>query len=822
MNYLDWHYFEMWPKIILIWRNLMLFPFYFFGVPHHLSTLLAPWKRQTFAMKLGFHLDDFLSVITINFFSRIIGAIVRLFTVIFGLSFMIVFALIGLVPAIIWVVIPGFTLPFYLKRKLPAPFFIDKLLAKTDSNLSKIMLSLLQEEEGKFIISHLGFDRQSLYLYFLNQKDHGDIGLVQEFLSNKKRLLSVSDLFEAVAFRYPPFVNILEHEHLTGTDVKETGNWFERLQEIRNQPLYLDLERIRTIPAIGFDWAYGYTVTIDQYAQELTQKRVAFPILLGREQELASLERVLTKTERNNCLVAGEPGVARHRLVETFAHRIAAGYCPKILSHKRVLDLNMHAVISAKSSIPEVKGLFSEMLSEAQSAGNIILVIDEIDKYLSGKPGSVDLSDVIVKFAQSSVGLIGITTPSSYHRDIETNSSLAPLFEKIDIEQPDLPTLMMELELSIAPVLERKYQIIISFQALKKTVEDANRYISTTPFPAKAIELLDEACLYATTNLKQKLLTASHVEEVISEKYHMPIGDLAKNEKEKLVHLEELLHQRIINQQAAIRAIASSARRARLNITSPKRPIGSFLFLGPTGVGKTETAKALASIYFGSEDFLIRFDMSEYQKEEGLERLIGSLKLGTSGELSGKLTDRPYALLLLDEVEKADKQIENLLLTLLDEGYITNSLGNKINAKNTIIIATSNAGAEFIRESINKGTNGEDLTKTLIDFVLQEKIFSPEFLNRFDAVVVFSPLSEGHLREVARLMLEDLNTRLTDKNISVAITDKLINKLASIGFDPQFGARAIRRVITEIIEDQIAKRLLSSDVKRGESVEIEL
>ena len=357
---------------------------------------------------------------------------------------------------------------------------------------------------------------------------------------------------------------------------------------------------------------------------------------------------------------------------------------------------------------------------------------------------------------------------------------------------------------------------------MKKTIEDADRYITTTPFPGKAIELLDETAVYLTTIKHKSVMRWTDVDELLASKLEMPIGALQKGEQEKLANLETFLHKRVIDQEEAIRAVSSALRRARLNVSSTNKPIGSFLFLGPTGVGKTETAKALAQVYFGKEEAMLRFDMSQYQKEEGLERLIGSMKLGTPGELTVKLTDRPFSLLLLDEIEKADKGVLNLFLTLFDEGYIADQTGKKVSAKNTIIIATSNAAAEYLRESINKGITGNNLQNGVINYVQEQHIYSPEFLNRFDAVIVFTPLSEGHLREVAKIMLNNLNKRLAPREISIAITPTLIKKLALLGFDPAFGARAMKRVITEKIEDEVAKRLLDGSAKKGEQIMIDL
>lgn len=605
-------------------------------------------------------------------------------------------------------------------------------------------------------------------------------------------------------------------------DIRETAKWFDVTHKDGATPLLLDLDRIKSLPGIGVDWAYGWTAEFDKYAHDLTHNHATFPLLIGREKELGELERVLLKTEANNILVVGEPGVARHQLIETLAHRMKTGQTTPALAHKRVLALDMHSLTSAKPSILEVKGLASEILEEAQRAGNVIVYIDEIDKYLSLGEGRIDLTDVLSKFAQSSVGLIGITTPGAYHKYIESNSTLSKLFEMVEISPPTLETVTSELEISIVPVLEKKYKVTVTYPAVKKTVEDADKYLSSTPFPQKAIELLDQTIVYATTQKKQKIITAAFVDEYLSSKLNMPMGDLGSQESEKLANLENLMHKRIINQEAAVHAVAAALRRSRLNISSGNRPVGTFLFLGPTGVGKTETAKALSAIYFGREEAILRYDMSQYQKEEGLERLIGSIKLGSPGELTSKLLDKPFSLLLLDEIEKADREIFNLFLTLTDEGYISDHLGRKISAKNTIIIATSNAGAEFIRTSVQKGVSSTELQKALLDHVQQEKIFSPEFINRFDATVVFTPLSEGHLREVARLMLESLNLRLKPKEIAVDITPELIRKLAVLGNDPAFGARAMRRVITDKVEDSVAQKLLSGQVKKGEKIRIEI
>lgn len=821
-RYINWHYLTIWPKLLVLWRNATLFPLYYFAIFFHLRTLLYPWKRQTMTMGVGFHLSEFLAVVITNLASRTIGCTLRIITILYGLVFMCICLVLFAIPAVSWILLIGLSFPLYLAQKPSREQEAKSMLVRSKNNIQVLATILIRHKEGKFVLQHLGFDPEGCLKLLVNETDEGDFQLFESNIQSKQENLLISDLFEAFATSYLPFKVLLDRYGIKHEDVLQTARWFERLQEKTSPPLIFDLGRIMGLPGIGTNWAYGYTVEFDTYASDITKRRATFPILIGREKELSGLERILSKSQYNNALIVGEPGVGRHILIETLAHNIKMGICPPELAQKRVLMVNMHAVVSSKPSVLEVKGFVERLLAQAEAAGNVIVLIDEFDKYVSNGEGRIDLSDVIAKMAESNIGLICITGKNAYHKYIEPNETLSLLFEKIELHVLTPDAVLSSLELSIVPVLEKKYGIIITYPAIRKTIETSDQYISSTPFPAKAIELLDECAANLITDKKERVLTAHHIDDFLSEKFQMPLGELKKSEKEILANLEDHLHTRIINQEEAIHVLSSALRRARLNISSKGKPIGTFLFLGPTGVGKTETAKVLSEIYFGAKDALLRFDMSQYQKEEGLERLIGSIKLGTPGELISRISDHPFSLILLDEFEKANKEIYNLFLTLLDEGYISDSTGKRVEAKNTIVIATSNAAAEFIRESINKGIRGSTLQQGLIEFVQEEGIFSPELLNRFDAVVVFSPLSEGHLREVARLQLADLNRRLIKQDVSVEVDDILIKKLATVGFNPQFGARAMKRVIAETIEDQVAKRLLEGNIRSGEQIKVQL
>lgn len=646
-------------------------------------------------------------------------------------------------------------------------------------------------------------------------------GVTYPFYLNKKDPQKELSLF--LQLRLPGYPNSKKD------DIENVINWFNYLEFQKQNLILLSSKRIRALTGLGTEWAYGYTVNLDKYSRDLTKFIPVYPFLLGRDKELSEIERSLLKNENNNVLIIGEPGTGRHILVSTLAHNLILGHCDPNLAHKRILSLDMHALFAASENHDKLKALFSDLLSEAVQAGNINVYIDDIDKFVSRGDDRVDLTDVLEKFASSRVGLIGTTTPESFHTFIEPNPELSKLFTIVRLSEPSQEVVLKELEFSIVPVLETKYPISITLPALQKIITDSDRFLTSTPFPGKAIELLEESVIYkikthksdSSHKHKYAILLAEDIDSYLSQKLNIPLGELQSQETDKLLHLEDYLHQNVINQHNAIRLIASALRRSRLNISSSKKPIASFLFLGPTGVGKTETAKALNKAWFGGKAALTRFDMSEFQGEAGLTRLIGNPS-GTPGELTTKLRESPYGVLLFDEIEKAPQMILNLFLTVLDEGYITDGHGKNVDCRNTIIIATSNAGASYIREIIMSGTPESELNKKVLDHIMAQRLFSPEFINRFEATVVYTPLNEGQLKEVAKLMLNSLNERLKPKEISLDISPALINHLATLGSNLEFGARSIRREIETNIEDQIAQQVLKGQYDKSKPLQIDL
>jgi ATP-dependent Clp protease ATP-binding subunit ClpC len=368
-------------------------------------------------------------------------------------------------------------------------------------------------------------------------------------------------------------------------------------------------------------------------------------------------------------------------------------------------------------------------------------------------------------------------------------------------------------------VLERKYKKFISYPALREIITLTERYLPSLPFPEKAMDILDEVVIYVADSTRDPIVLPKHVDKIISEKTQIPVGEIEAKEKNILLNLEDLIHQRIINQEEAVNEVSSAMRRARTGVTIRKGPMGCFLFLGPTGVGKTETSKALAEIYFGSEEKMIRLDMSEFQNTTDIPRLIGAA--GEEGMLTTKVRESPFSLVLLDEIEKAHPNILNLFLQVLDEGNLTDGLGRKVDFKSTIIIATSNAAYKVILKALKEKTEWSKVKQKLLENLFAEGIFRPEFINRFDAMVVFRPLTKENLLDIAELFLQKLKKNLQEKEVEFLITPELKEKIVELGYDPTFGAREMRRVIQDRVENILASALLSDRLKRGYRVKVD-
>ena len=413
-----------------------------------------------------------------------------------------------------------------------------------------------------------------------------------------------------------------------------------------------------------------------------------------------------------------------------------------------------------------------------------------------------------------SLHVIATSDPVSFHQYIETKPQLAQRFETIHIENPDFSSTLRVLQ-DIAIKYEKKNKVTFTFPAIQAIVEGADQYITEGVMPDKAVDLLVEISPVAKQK-KVTLINKNFVFDYISGKTGIPMGPIMEEERDKLLNLEDILHKRIIGQHSAVKAISNAMRRARAGVQTKKRPMGSFLFLGSTGVGKTETAKALAAVFFGDENKMLRIDMTEFSGEDGLSKLIG--EGGASGKLSNMLREHPYGVLLLDEFEKSSTAVHDLFLQIIDEGMFSDARGGRVSARNMIIIATSNAGSKLIWDILKRRENLADKKDEIIDTIIHEGIFKPELINRFDGVIIFEPLTLDQREKIARLMLEELKERIKKKGYELVIDEALISILTTKGYNTQFGARPMRRVMQDTVEEKIAEKIIAGNIQQGEKI----
>lgn len=634
------------------------------------------------------------------------------------------------------------------------------------------------------------------------------------------------------------------------------------------------------------------TPTLDALARDLTQQAQEGQLdpIIGREREVRRIIQILSRRTKNNPVLVGEPGVGKTAIAEGIAQQIVSGEVPPILQGKRLMTLDMGSLVAGTKYRGEFEERMKKIINEIYHDGNVILFIDELHTLIGAgsAEGAVDASNLLKPaLARGELQTIGATTQDEYQKHIERDAALERRFASVKIEQPTPEETIAILE-GIKPAYEQHHDVTFDDETLTAAVKLSSRYITDRFLPDKAIDLIDEAAAkviidnsqstdsigkerqrlqvlnqqkeqaiqeqnfeqaaeYRHQEMKQQrkvkrllqkeqaagsqqqLVTPEDVADVVSQWTGIPVNELQQEESEWLLNLETLLHERVIGQDEAVKAVAKAIRRARSGLKDPNRPIGSFLFLGPTGVGKTELAKTLAEAMFSSEDHLIRVDMSEFMEKHNTSRLIGSppgyVGHDEGGQLTEKIRQNPYSVVLLDEVEKAHPDVFNLLLQVLDDGQITDGKGRLVDFKNTVIIMTSNLGATALRDEKTVGFGTSDSWsdyEAMKDRVLKElkNEFRPEFINRIDESIVFHSLEQDHLREIVELLSEDIVGRLAEMNIDLKITHTAIDVIGEVGYNPEYGARPLKRAIQTELEDRLSDALLSGDVIPGDKVTI--
>ena len=635
------------------------------------------------------------------------------------------------------------------------------------------------------------------------------------------------------------------------------------------------------------------TDVLEQYGVDLTQKAAEGKLdpVIGRKSEISRLMQILSRRTKNNPCLVGEPGVGKTAVIEGLAQQIAAGVVPDSMKEKRILTMDLSGMVAGSKYRGEFEERMKRLIQEVKNAGNIILFLDEVHTIIGagGAEGAIDASNILKpSLARGEVQLIGATTITEYRKYIEKDAALERRFQPVTVEEPSEEQCLEILE-GLKAKYEEHHHVEIEADALKAAVRLSSRYISDRFLPDKAIDVVDEACskvslrgfkvpesIYQLEELIEKLrvdledairsgdineaavlnkeregakkkldqtrsrfqkrmsekevvVTEDDMALVVAEWTKVPVQRLKESESARLQKLEQTLHKRVIGQDEAVSAVAKAVRRGRVGLKDPKRPIGSFLFLGPTGVGKTELSKALAEALFGNEEAMIRVDMSEYMEKHSVAKMIGSppgyVGHDDGGQLSEQVRRHPYSVVLFDEIEKAHPDVFNILLQVLDDGHVTDSQGRKVDFRNTVIIMTSNAGAKAIVDSKKLGFNAkEDLAddyKQMKSNVMKEikLLFRPEFLNRIDEILVFHPLGKEEMKKIVSLMCNELIKRAKEQlNIKLTIRDSVKKHIVETGTDQKYGARPLRRALQNQLEDRLAEALLSGEVKRDSEV----
>ncbi len=804
MGFLSWYYSKGVEYYLESWFSSLKSVSHYFSIPLLLRTLFYPWKRLIEVDKsAGFDLGKKFEVLTFNLISRGIGAIVRFTLVWVGLVFIFFIFLGGGFGFVFWLIFPFFGLGIYSKYKKQPANYISELLEKIRLNKGKELEIIFGSSAGMFVLEHVGVSYQDTIENLGGKSFNLENFQAKTFQEVIKKLIS-----DGVVSK-----GFCEKRSLRLEDFLLAAGWWDKRQEERTK---LEKDGYKR-PGLGLELTFGYTPTLNQYSIDLSLPQTYSHRLIGRKNIVSRMERVLSSGL--SVLLMGDPGVGKKTVVLEFAKRAANGDLGPKMTFKRVLEFDYNSLLSSSEDLNMKKSELALIFEEASAAGNIILMIRDIHRLTNPDVEGYDFTDIFEEFLEKgNLKIIAVATNSDYERFIVPNLRLRKYLEKVEVVAPTKDE-AMEILIESAQRWEDLSGLIIKVPLLREILIQSDRYITDVPFPEKAIELLDAVISYSEQK-GGKILEIEDLNAVLAEKTGISFSRLSLQELKRLNEIESLIHRRLVNQDTAVNLIAKTLRAKTIGVVKEDKPLGSFLFLGPTGVGKTETAKVLANVYYGSVDAIIRFDMAEYSGNEGFERLIGSVNKNLPGALTTAIKNRPASLLLLDEIEKASKEIYNLFLSLLDEGVITDAFGKRIICRHLFVVGTSNAGAEFVRECVEKGVKGEDLQKSVLNYVMEKELFSPEFINRFDGVVVYETLKYEHLIGIAKLMLADFSENLKSKGIQVLYSDEVYKKLAIDGYEPAFGARPMRRIVNLSLGDLISKAILSGRIKGGDKVKV--
>ncbi len=750
----------------------------------------------------------------------------------------------------------------------------------TEENVLRTLSEMLDTYPGKQV-QFMGFTPRTKKIFELSYAESARLG--EQYIGTEHLLMAILREGSNVALNIISELGIKPQE-LYSSLIKNNN-------EASVQP-----EGIGTKDTPHASKGNAKTPTLNQFGRDLTQlaKEGKFDPVIGRDKEIERVIQILSRRTKNNPCLIGEPGVGKTAVAEGLAQRIVAGNIPEILKNKRVFTLDLSSMIAGAKYRGEFEERLKKAMEEIQAAGNVILFIDEMHTLIGAgaAEGAIDASNILKpSLSRGELQVIGATTLNEYRKYVEKDAALERRFQPVTVGEPTIEETIAILK-GIRDKYEAHHGVKITDTALEAAAKLSSRYITDRFLPDKAIDLMDEASsrtrlttltappelkeletklsnikaekdeaikgqefekaaalrdkekeindkLAATRDtwnknnaIKTDTVTEEDIASIVSDWTGIPVKRLAEEEGQRLKNMEEILHRRVIGQNEAVSAAARAIRRGRVGLKDPKRPIGSFIFLGPTGVGKTELSKAIAEAIFGDEDCIIRVDMSEYMEKHTVSRLVGSppgyVGYDEGGQLTEKVRRKPYSVVLFDEIEKAHPDVFNILLQILEDGILTDAQGRRVDFRNTIIIMTSNVGARQITERKQLGFGGsEEQAKTDYENIRSnvmgelKRAFRPEFLNRIDDIIVFHPLLEENIQQIASLMLKTLTARLEQNEIHATFTDATVSALAKEGFDAVYGARPLRRAIQTKLEDLFAEEMLDGKLSAGDAVTVD-
>lgn len=663
-----------------------------------------------------------------------------------------------------------------------------------------------------FMMGHLLLSRQLIETLLSEQQaDMGPVWAEAMRLQELTRSPAIEPghLIAAMLLTSPRAADYLTHVKLKNRDVEFMVEWLGRLLAVmRAEKPYFG--------GVGRDWANGFTPLLNHFGYNISlavERHSAHFGWLTTSPGVGAIKNAFSQGASAVALI-GDAGVGKTSHVQALAQVLLAEKQDRNLTHRQIVELDPSVILSAARRPGELEDIVLRLVSETTHAGHIMLFLDDAQLFFSNGNGSFDLTGILLPVLQArSIQIIMAMTPHDYQQLKAHTPAFANLLAPVTLSEPAEDDVMRIAE-DAALTMEQRNKLMISYAAVREAYRLSGRYLTDIAYPGKVIQLLEQSLAYAEQG---QMVTPASVQQAIEQAHGVKVAAAAPVEADMLLNLEDKIHERMINQKQAVSVVASALRRARAGVTNPNRPLGSFLFLGPTGVGKTELAKALAAIYFKSDASLIRLDMSEYQRPEDVQRLLSNGEQ-EANSLIMAVRRQPFSVVLLDEIEKAHPNILNLLLQLLDEGQLTDSGGRPASFKDCIIIATSNAGANFIRERIAMKQEPSAMQDELLYELMHDGQFKPELLNRFDEIVVFRPLNEDELAQVVKLMVTDINTTLSTQNISVELTEAAIHKVVSVGYDARLGARPMRRALQRMVEDSIAGRILRGEATAGDHI----